>query len=82
MVTADRSKSGVIFTDLICVDATGSSQTVCQMPLVGVYQIPPGLPTCFPRGCGPASVGSQADTTISCGPDGFNAPVMSRLNAS
>ena len=29
---------------------TGSSQTVCQMPVVGVYIMPPGLSTCLPRG--------------------------------
>ena len=30
--------------------ATGSIHTVCQIPLTGVYQIPSGLLTCFPRG--------------------------------
>ena len=46
---------------------TGSSQTVCQMPLVGVYQMPLGLRTCLPRGWVPASVGSQAVTINSFG---------------
>ena len=30
--------------------------------------MPPGLRTCLPRGCVPASVGSQTPTTISCSP--------------
>ena len=30
--------------------ATGSIHTVCQMPLTGVYQMPLGFSTCFPRG--------------------------------
>src|SRR5262245_30559261 len=29
---------------------TGSIQTVCQMPVTGVYQMPPGRLTCLPRG--------------------------------
>ena len=41
------------------------------MPLVGVYQMPFGLRTCLPRGCVPASVGSQAVTTSSLGPLGI-----------
>ena len=44
---------------------TGSSHTVCQMPVTGVYQMPPGLLTCLPRGWLPASVGSQTRTTSS-----------------
>ena len=43
----------------MCASGTGSIQTVCQMPVTGVYQMPPGLRTCLPRGCAPASVGSQ-----------------------
>ena len=61
---------------------TGSSQTVCQMPLVGVYQMPCGLRTCLPRGCVPASVGSQTPTSNSFAPDLFSASVMSKLNPS
>ena len=38
---------------------TPSSQTVCQMPETGVYQMPCGLSTCLPRCCRPVSVGSQ-----------------------
>src|ERR1035437_1310497 len=52
------------------------------MPLVEVYQMPFGLRTCLPRGCVPASVGSQAVTINSFGPDGLSASVMSKLKAS
>src|SRR6266850_3670833 len=63
---------GVILRDSMCVVGTGSSHTVCQIPLVGVYQMLRGLLTCLPRGCGPASLGSQIATTISWAADGFN----------
>src|SRR5437867_9242387 len=80
--TDEISSMGVIFTRRMYEVATGSNHTVCQMPLVGVYQMPPGLRTCLPRGCGPASVGSQTATTISCGSAGFNTAVMSKPNPS
>ena len=35
----------------IDVAGTGSSQTVCQIPVVGVYQMPFGRSCCFPNGC-------------------------------
>ena len=40
--------AGVIFAAVTWVAGTCSNQTVCQMPVTGVYQIPPGLPTCLP----------------------------------
>ena len=43
--------------------ATGSIHTVCQMPLTGVYQMPLGFSTCFPRGWYPLSVPSNTRTT-------------------
>jgi hypothetical protein len=62
---------------------TGSSQTVCQMPVTGVYQMPPGFWICLPRGWLPASVGSQTATTISCGPPSFvSTLVMSKEKGS
>jgi len=57
--------SGVIRSPVMWASGTGSSHTVCQMPVVGVYQMPPGRLTCLPRGCSPRSVGSQTATTIS-----------------
>ena len=48
------------------------------MPVTDVYQMPLGRATCLPRGCVPASVGSQTDTTNSCGPVGFNCSVISK----
>src|SRR5688572_15061195 len=77
-----RSMSGVILTDSMEVSETGSNQGVCQIPVTGVYQIPPGFRTCFPRGCGPASVGSQTATTNSWPPDFLRASVMLKLNLS
>src|SRR5262249_31069157 len=41
-----------------------------------------GFLTCLPRGCLPLSMGFQTPTTISCGPAGFRASVMSRLKPS
>src|SRR5262249_40020671 len=60
---------------------TGSSQTVCQMPVTGVYQIPPGLLTCLPRGCAAPSVGSHTRTSSSFFP-GLSASVMSKENGA
>ncbi|MNQ67006.1 hypothetical protein D3C85_815100 [compost metagenome] len=45
---------------------TGSIQTVCQIPVTGVYQIPSGFFTCFPLGCGPSLEGSQTFTVNCC----------------
>jgi len=45
---------------------TGSSHTVCQMPVTAEYMMPPGRRVCFPRGCQPASVGSQTRTSNVC----------------
>ena len=39
--------------------------TVCQIPLVGSYQISFGFLTCFPLGCMPLSVGSSTHRLIS-----------------
>src|SRR6266542_6901000 len=47
---------------------TGSSHTVCQIPLTAVYQMLFDCSTCLPRGCGPLSVGSQTLTTSSWSP--------------
>jgi len=74
--------SGVILREAMCAAVTGSSQTVCQIPLVGVYQIPCGLRTCLPRGCVPASVGSHTVTSNSLGSKGYRASVMSNPNPS
>ena len=56
------SMSGVVRSPAMYRCGTGSSQTVCQIPLTGVYQIPPGADVCLPRGCSPRSVGSQTRT--------------------
>ena len=44
---------------------TGSHQTVCQIPLLGVYQMPRGSFLCLPAGWPPRSLGSQTRTTSS-----------------
>ena len=66
----------------MCASGTASSHTVCQMPVVGVYQMPCGFCICLPIGWVPLSVGSHAATTNCCGPVGVNAAVMSKLNGS
>src|SRR5215216_3227634 len=48
--TSPLSTSGVILRDLIKACGTGSIQTVCQIPLVGVYQMPLGRACCLPMG--------------------------------
>src|SRR5690606_18509586 len=48
----------------------------------GVYQILLGWLTCFPRGCGPSSVGSETATIISCSPEPFISLVISKENGS
>src|SRR6476660_1292060 len=82
MVTEPLSTSGTIFNSLIYAALTGSIQTVCHIPLVGVYQIPCGFRICFPRGCVDPSVGSHALTRISFGPVNLTASVISNVNAS
>ena len=57
------SISGVTLIFSIKLLETGSSQTVCQIPVTGVYQIPSGRLTCFPLGWYPSSVGSHTLTT-------------------
>ena len=44
------SMSGTICSRSMQVGGTVSIQTVCQIPVVGVYQIPRGRLTCLPRG--------------------------------
>jgi 5-methylcytosine-specific restriction protein B len=47
-----------------------------------VYQIPPGVLTCFPRGWVPSLVGSQTDTKISCDFSSFNKEEISNEKGS
>src|ERR1051325_6916647 len=82
IVTICRSVSGVNLTLERYEPLTGSNHTVCQIPLVGVYQMPPDLRNCLTRGGGPASVGSQTLTTISLSPFACSTSVMSNVNAS
>ncbi len=74
------SMSGVVTTLSMDVSATGSIQTVCQMPEDWVYQMPPGLVDCLPTGWSGPPVSVTA-TTISWGPLLLSASVMSALNA-
>ena len=80
--TAPASRSGTMRTDWMGFAGTSSSHTVPQMPLLAANQTSFGFSACLPRGCPPESVGSQARTTISCGPLGFRAAVTSRANGS
>ncbi len=57
---------------------TPSSQTVCQMPETGVYQMPAGRSTCLPRCCRPESDGSHTETSNSFSPS-CRAGVISKL---
>ena len=66
---------------------TGSSQTVCQMPELAVYQmvLPPGtVMRCLPMGMWADSVGSHTRTMSSCTPAVplASASVMSYENLS
>src|SRR5438874_1759425 len=84
--TSPLSTSGVNRTPVTYIGpsddfGTGSIHTVCQMPVTGVYQMPPGLLTCLPRGWAAASVGSHTRTTSSFGPS-FSASVTSNENGS
>src|SRR5690606_36417572 len=63
-----RSISGSGRMESIYVFETGSSQTDCQMPVTGVYQMPFGSNTCFPRAWVPVSLGAQTATTSFCSP--------------
>jgi hypothetical protein len=72
------SMSGVSVTASMALSGTGSIQTVCQIPVTDVYQMPFGRLTCLPRGY----VGSHTPTSRSCGPFGRSASVMSSVNAS
>ena len=45
------SMSGIIFKPEMLFSATGSNQTVCQMPVTQVYIAPLGAVVCFPLGC-------------------------------
>ena len=49
-VTAPASTSGRTSSDAMYLRGTGSSHTVCQMPVTAVYQMLCGLATCLPRG--------------------------------
>ena len=80
--TIPASMSGTILMDLIFALLTGSIQTVCQIPVTEVYQIPRGLLTCFPRGWVPESTGSHTDRTSSCSPVSFKASVISNVKES
>ncbi len=65
--------------------ATGSSQTVCQMPEDGVYQMPLGSRRCLPAGGfspSRASVGSWTPTINSWVRPGRSASVTSAVNRS
>ncbi len=72
-------RSGVVSTRSMWSLATGSIQTVCQMPDTAVYQMPLGLSRCLPMAWAPSSVGSYTPTTSSCGPERLSAPVTSTL---
>ncbi len=66
---ADPSTSGTTFSDATCVAGTGSSHTVCQMPVQAVYQMPrTPLPVrCLPIGCS-SLVASYTFTSRSLSP--------------
>ncbi len=66
--TSTLSSDGVKCTASMCSAFTCSSQTVCQMPVTAVYQMPFGSSTCLPRGASPRSVSSVTMTTISFSP--------------
>ncbi len=73
------SVCGVILSAAMESSGTCSSQTVCQMPETGVYQMPPGSVTCLPWSCQAVSVASVAFTTRVLSP-GLRAAVMSNEN--
>jgi hypothetical protein len=73
--------SGVVSSRVMCLVATGSSHTVCQMPDAAVYQMPVGSRRCLPIGNRLPSIGECAPTMISLAP-ARSALVMSNENAS
>ena len=79
-LATDLSMSGTVLTRRIEVVGTGSIQTVCQIPLTEVYQMPDGFCVCFPRACVQLSVGSVTATTTSCSLPGERWSVISKLN--
>src|SRR5664279_1623894 len=76
------SASVTVLKEDIHESLTGSIHTVCQIPVVDVYQILPGAETCFPRGCETLSVGSQTHTINSWSFVFPGNPVMSKVNGS
>ena len=67
----------------MCAAGTGSSQTVCQMPVVGVYKMPLRLVHLLAARL-VAGVGrvEDADDQSPAAPSGFRASVMSKVKAS
>ena len=76
------SQSVLEVTAVMCWIGTVSNQTVCQIPVTGVYQILLGTWTCLPLGCGPASDGSQTRTRIVCLSPLISSSEISKLNPS
>ena len=77
--TVMSSISAIGRTFVMCAFGTASSQTVCQIPVTGVYQIPCGLLSCLPMPWTPSFVGSQTLTTSSCLPSALTARVRSTV---
>ena len=61
-------RSGVYRMALTWLSGTHSHQTVCQMPLCGVYQMPPRFELCLPRESWLASKSSLTCTMSSLSP--------------
>ena len=80
MRTAPAGRSGTTVIDSIDSSGTGSIQTVCQIPVTDVYQIPLGSLTCLPRAWVQVSVGSQTETASSCVARSPRSSVTSKLN--
>ena len=72
--------SGVKSRDSIYRSGTSSAHTVCQMPLCGVYQMPPRFVFCLPRARGTVSVSSRTATVRVFSPS-RSSFVMSRVKA-
>ena len=60
--TVARSGRVRVSTRMIARSGRGSIHTVCQMPDVAVYQIPPGSSDCLPRCWSVVSVASATST--------------------
>ena len=73
------SGRGSITSATTCSSGTVSSQTLCQMPLCAVYQMPPRASRCFPRSWVPASLGSHTHSATSFSPSA-SASVTSKQN--